>query len=385
MRTADILCWAILILFWVFYFWNWSKKEKHWIIGLGMFLFHFSMTFLAFQYLKEVGGDSTVYWRVANFPEENWGEWIYVLPYSAGYFIWAVRPFAYYLGLSYLSGTLIFSSLGMMGFLWLYQWISSYTIKFEKAQFPISVLFILILFLPNAHFWTSLVGKESLLFFLTVLALKLAFDKKFGLMAIPLILCILIRPVFGLIFLAVLSVFLFQYVRWSLLQKLILGILIGFLTLMAINFIVVYVDDFEWNLQIFENYAQFQYSRFNASDAYTKIPMENYSWPLRVFSVAYRPLIFEFSEGFWMLFLQIENTILLLLSLGIPITLYRHPRLIPYFLLISLFLFSIAVSTNVFGAFVRLKSLVTPFLALMGGWGWMILHSNIRSISRRDS
>jgi hypothetical protein len=147
----------------------------------------------------------------------------------------------------------------------------------------------------------------------------------------------------------------------------------------------VYVDDFEWNLQIFENYAKFQYSRFNASDADTKIPMENYSWPLRLFSVAYRPLIFEFSEGFWMLFLQIENTILLLLSLGIPITLYRHPRLIPYFLLISVFLFSIAVSTNVFGAFVRLKSLVTPFLALMGGWGWMILHSNIRSISRRDS
>lgn len=350
-----------------------------------MFLFHFSMTFLAFQYLKEVGGDSTVYWRVVNFPEENWGEWIYVLPYSAGYFIWAVRPFAYYLGLSYLSGTLIFSSLSMMGFLWLYQWISSYNTKLTKAQFPVSVLFTLILFLPNAHFWTSLVGKESLLFFLTVLALKLGFEKKFGLMAIPLVMCILIRPVFGVIFLAVLSFFLFQHVRWTLLQKLLLGLFICFLTWIAFNHIIVYVEDFDWNLQFFESYAQFQYSRFNASNADTKIPMENYSWFHRLFSVAYRPLIFEFRDGFWMLFLQIENTILLLLSLGVPVALYRHPRLIPYFLLISLFLFTIAVSTNVVGAFIRLKSQVTPFLAIMGGAGWVILFSNIRSFSRRDS
>jgi len=385
MKAVDFLSWAILILFWVYFFWKWSQKNRQWVIGLSMFLFHFIMTFLAFQYIKEAGGDSAVYWSVANFPEEYWGDWVYVLPYSAGYFIWFIRPFAYYFGLSFLSGTLIFSSLGIMGFLWLYQWISSYLEKSGKAQLPISVLFILVLFLPNAHFWTSLVGKESLLFFMTVLALKLAWDKRFGLMPIPLLMCILVRPVFGLIFLVALSFHLFQFVKWTLLQKTILGISIGFLTLFALNFIVVYVDDFEWNLQLFENYAQFQYSRFNASDADTKIPMENYSWPLRIFSVAFRPLLFESGMGIWMVFLQIENLILLLLSLGIPIGLYHRPQLIPYFFLILVYFFTIAVSANIFGVFVRLKSIVTPFLALMGGWGWMIFYLNIQSISKRES
>ncbi|NVK53934.1 MAG: hypothetical protein HWD85_13445 [Flavobacteriaceae bacterium] len=385
MKVVDLIFIGFLGVFWLFFFWNWFKKGKGWEIGLLMAVFHFSMTYLSYRYILQSGGDSLTYWRVAAFPKVSQGDWVFVLPYSAEYFLWMIRPFARFLGLSFFSGTLLFSSLSLLAFSWILKFLIRNKSVFQSSNAFFSVLPFIVLFLPNTHFWTSLVGKESFLFFLTVLSMKLVLDRKFLFLPVILLLAILIRPVFGILILAVVGFLLVKKGGRNKAQK--VGIALGsvILTIIAGNFLILYFDDFTFNFQLAETYAQYQYARFNSSGAITSVPMEDYNWIYRLFTVAFRPFIFESIEAGWMIFLKIENTILFLICLGIPISVYRYPRLFPFVVLILFYFFSIAISANVFGVFVRLKSVVTPFFALMGIWGWILLSSKIQEFSRSDS
>jgi hypothetical protein len=80
----------------------------------------------------------------------------------------------HYVGLSYLGVFMAFSTIGFVGFLKLYRILNFYDAG--KKLFGIKITYIILL-LPQFHYWTSAIGKDSLMFFGLMFFLEAIFFK----------------------------------------------------------------------------------------------------------------------------------------------------------------------------------------------------------------
>lgn len=81
-----------------------------------------------------------------------------------------VYIFIHYLGFNYLTSFLFFIILGYLGFLNLYVLLDKLDIS-KVSFFKIRLIYIILL-LPQFHFWTCALGKDSITFFLSTIIIK---------------------------------------------------------------------------------------------------------------------------------------------------------------------------------------------------------------------
>lgn len=125
-----------------------------------LFIVHLLLFFIYIIYAYLTASDSFNYYRTAS-NAESWGELWGTQTAFMNFITW---PFANLLGLSYNSVMLIFSFIGFQGIILTYLVAKENIPRLRPITGSFSILEYLFL-LPNLHFWSSSIGKGSVILF----------------------------------------------------------------------------------------------------------------------------------------------------------------------------------------------------------------------------
>ncbi|HPF12215.1 MAG TPA: hypothetical protein PKW08_10460 [Flavobacteriaceae bacterium] len=340
-----------------------------------LWLYHvvISLTFIA--YVSQSGGDALGYWfNVKHFEAYDLNYY-----YSLGIgttFMYVINYFpSKILELSFMTGSFLYAFLGYVGILLFY------IIFKQKAASQVRLfgvkLFPYLFFLPNLHFWSSGIGKDSILFFCIAVFFygMLRPRKHLVSMVLVLLLSYFIRPhitfflliSFGLGF--VLDGKLRSY------QKILLLLPLFLILVFSLQNVLTYlrIEDLDFNS--LNNFAEDKVLKLSRSHTDSAIDLSNYPYPLKVFTFLYRPLFFDIN-GVLAIFASVENLILLVLTLRLlranPFKLFRKSdyffkSMLIFFLLGTL---SFSLILGNLGIMLRQKNMFIPALLFICLWSF---------------
>ncbi|WP_154854782.1 hypothetical protein [Cyclobacterium xiamenense] len=367
MFLPDVLFIGI-VLVWVFLWIHRRAAKKNHLRQLRAFLFalwgyHLVIAYVYYRYLMHQGGDSLRYWELRSLPLEQAAGWLAHWGLGTAFLQWVNYPFSQGFALGFLSGTVGYAMLSFVGFLLLAEWIADRFLPVPSAR--IGIAGMLLLFLPNAHFWTAGVGKEAFLWLGLILVLvgADAISHKWGYLVLGLLLSLMVRPIQGLVLcVSVFGVLPFhpalrQHRRY--LVPLAAALILGIGVYRWIQGSLVYGFHLRWIGELLHWQQQYLASFGGTSS----VPMSDYSLVEKLATVLFRPFIWE-AAGFWTLAASLENTVLLLGMLGggwawfrtkgrLPVPVFYRISLVYGLLLSLLFAFTL---TNL-GILMRMKSI----------------------------
>ena len=145
---------------------------------------HLFFTFVYYFYTLNNVADSIGYYRRVLFLFDNWGE---TFGQGTTFIYFTLYPLVKFLGLTYFGSFFVYSFFGLLGYYYLLKiLIGISNVKFTKWFY--------LLLLPNIHFWSVAIGKDSLIFFgISFLAYLYFFRKKWFLYIFPILLVAFIR------------------------------------------------------------------------------------------------------------------------------------------------------------------------------------------------
>jgi hypothetical protein len=347
-------------------------------------IYHFIFTLVFSFYLQENGGDAIAYWNVHYLTSKSFEEWKAVWGTST-FFIELLNYIpSQILKLNFITGNFIYSALTFVGLRTLF-------LIFRKHFEPVNssmkwILFSIVFFLPNLHFWTSGVTKEALLFFsisqwLLFLNEPVKNLKNFYL-AIGI--SLMTRPVVGVLFILFSAVVILinrKEVNVSaFLPAVFLGILFSYLV-----FQLSHIDQIGW-----EGVAQYQNQQFeflNEFKADSFVAMETYPIYQQIFTLLFEPF-FVLGKGPWYFMASLENLLSFSICVYGLISFFIKPTLPPrIIIIIVLFLLVIngihLLSVNNLGIMLRLKSPFMIFIHWIAAYFIFKADFKFTSITRR--
>lgn len=265
-----------------------------------IFYFHFFFGLIFFAYVSKFGGDSTNYWFVTYFDFFELEDVLFMIKSGSatGYMLLLNYIPAKLLGLSFLTGTLFYSLLGYMGFVYFYLILKEQVPNWDKLKSTKILgfsVFPMLFFMPNLHFWSAAVGKDTLMFFsigLFVYSLRNIKKNSIGIV-IAILLTVFIRPHITLFMVSALGLgYLFDG-KLSSFQKtfMILTFSIGFILLLSTVQKFANIESLETDA--IEAYGNTQISNLSATRVGSAVDTSNYPLPLKVFTFLFRPLFFD--------------------------------------------------------------------------------------------
>ncbi|MDI1256588.1 MAG: hypothetical protein PSV16_10845 [Flavobacterium sp.] len=335
-----------------------------------LFLYHLVF---GVYFCLAVQGDAIGYWREAKSMSQQ--DFLFSLTQSQGtYFIYALNYYpSKILGLSYFTGTMIYSVIGFIGLTYFY--VNAISLIPNNPKFRNYYLFPLLFFLPNLHFWSCAVGKDTLLFFcigLFVHGLIQPF-KRMPLIVLALFLTYFIRPHMTLIMLLGFGIAYFSGKNISLFKRILfftamIGIAVAILPL-----VMKFSKIEEASLDAFDKFSQTKASVLGGAHTSSAIDISSYPFPLKIFTFLFRPLFFDIN-GIPSILASLENLLLLVLTFSIfrnkPVKSFRNAPFIiqgmVYFLFIGTLVFSQSLGN--LGIMIRMRNMFLPGLIIFILW-----------------
>lgn len=337
-------------------------------------LFYYHL-FFGVYFCFFVWGDAIGYWKVSKTLEL--GQVISYFSESQGtYFLFAFNYFpAKVLDLSYFSGTMLYSLLGFMGIAFFYL----ITIKFVpyNSKYKKYNLFPLLFFMPNLHFWSCGVGKDTLQFFCIAMFFYGIIKpfKRLPLILIGIVLSYYIRPhlalfmimTFGITYLTGAKISTFQRVLFT-------AVMIG-LAVVILPSVLSFARVDEASVDSFEQFSNEKAGLLSRSSTSSRIDISSYPLPLKIFTFLYRPLFFDIN-GIPGLLASIENLFYLILTIRVfrshPLQTFRKAPFVikglVYFLFIGTLVFSQSLGN--LGIMIRMRNMFLPGLLVYFLWAF---------------
>lgn len=287
-----------------------EKKMINWI-----FVFH-TIVCLAATPILFYGGDANHYWL---FPKQQTLTVIWEMvvnnprPSQIMFLIcWFPSNF---LSLSFLPGMLLFSLLGFWGFIFIMQTVKSFIpdlMELTKVKLAGVPIFPVIFLLPNMHFWSVGVGKDTLLFFSVsiIIYALLNLKKRWLHLLIGILVGYYLRPHVLLFLAAGYGVSFILSGKLNLFQKIAFAAVgsVIFFPLLSNVLEFAKIDQFTT-----EHLDDFSSSKSSAlSKAGSGIDFTDYPYPLKVLTFIFRPFFFDIN-GIPAFIASVENLIQLLL------------------------------------------------------------------------
>jgi len=274
-----------------------------------LFIYHYLLWAAYFVYAAFNPSDSHQYYYVAHsgFRGDFWLDY-----YGTGtqFIEFLTYALVNSLGLSYTACMILFAFLGYMGFVYLYLFLKE-TIVFKHKILGFDLILIL-LFLPNAHFWSVSMGKGSVVF----LGLGLFFYglSKFNSRWLAIFLGGLIiyyvRPhVMFIILIAGIIGFVSTSRRVTIGQRL-LFISAGLIIFLSIQEDVLKMTGLQENL--LEESTLLSHRAEELTKATSGVEIGSYNIPMKLFTFWFRPLFVD-APGLLGLIISIENLVYLIL------------------------------------------------------------------------
>jgi hypothetical protein len=373
---------APLLVFLGFVFINFFKRQlSNNKLGIlrKLWGFHLLVTVGFYYYTRNGGGDAWAYWTVAKEMEPS-NFWLYLIDSTGTYFLYALNYIpANILGMGFFSNTLLFSFIGFMGMVF-FLVIAFKTIPYN-TKYGRLFLFPTLFFLPNLHFWSSGVGKDSVLFFCVGLFVYclLNLSKRSPLLFITLLVAYLLRPhivlflviSFGVAYLMDSQIKPFKRVFFSVL---LLGV--GFAILPTV---MDFANIGEASVDGFEEFSENKSDLLSRGHTGSRIDGSSSSYTVKVFAFLYRPLFFDIN-GLPAVIASFENLLLLLISLKVlfskPITAFRKSPFIIKGLLLFLILGTLTFSATLgnVGIMIRMRNMFLPGFIIFMMWTLSYAH-----------
>jgi len=286
-----------------------SNREIHFLQWL--YFFHLVVSLAFSYYILKNGGDANAYWyRTPRFSIHV--PWESYFRTGTSFILFLTYPLVKYLHLSFYTGGLLFAMIGFNGFIYLYSIIRKFTKK-PVVLYGIRV-FPFILYLPNLHFWSAGIGKDSLTFFAILLFYHSLFQlqrKWFWAMA-ALGLAYFIRPHIALFLMVSSFIAILLDGRMKLSVKLALGILMLGAGIFLFNSVLTFMRLDEVSTAAVSNYTETKVNNLTKGSG-SALAIAGYPFPLKVFTFLYRPLFFDSNSSLAILS-SLENLVLLSMS-----------------------------------------------------------------------
>lgn len=275
-------------------------------------LFHFLLGLGYFFITNNGGGDAWGYWKIAK--QMSYAQFANDL--SGGEGTEFMRAFnfipAHILGMSFLSNTMFYSMLGSFGMSYFFL-IAARTIPYNKIINGY-VLFPLVFFLPNLHFWSSGVGKDTILFLCIAMFV-------YGLMKpltrVPLIviaglLSMAIRPHITLFLLVGFGMAYIFGGKISGFQRIVFSVVLIGIGLAILPSVMQFAKIEEASVESFDSFAQAKAGVLSRASTGSAIDISSYPFPLKVLTFWFRPFFFDV-RNINGLVASLENLILVIL------------------------------------------------------------------------
>jgi hypothetical protein len=225
------------------------------------------------------------------------------------------------LGLSFLSGSILYTILGFCGFVYFYMILKSKVFNIyalNRVKILGLPIFPGLLFLPNLHFWSSGVGKDTILFFCIALFFysSLRISKRFVGISISLILSFLIRPHITLFMLMAVGLGVAFDEKTKSYQKVLITVISVVVFISAINYVLNFVQLESLDTETVEIYSDTRASNLSNDRTTSSVNTSSYPYPLKVFTFLFRPLFFD-ASGVLGIVASVENLFLLLFFIKI--------------------------------------------------------------------
>lgn len=344
------------------------KIDEHFYFLLFLGIYHLFFVFISFDYVTKNGGDAFLYWLQTESTQHK--SWFDFFSYGTDAVLFLNYPFAKLLSISFFFGFVLYALIGFFGFIQLYR-LALLMMRSEEMTKASKYLLYAFLLLPNTHFWTAMIGKEAIIFAaLSTLFLK-AYQQKFTSVAFVLsfLIVFIIRPHVAFMLLFTLLIVLLFSSKMNVKQKTItFGSISAMLLISFYMFLQLSeIKRLDWSR--IQRYNLFSLRSFEGSGSF--VPIENYSYPMKLFTFYFRPL-FENPDNLIYWVLSVENSFLLmLLSVGVFLVVkYRSifckddfSKFIILFCLIGGLLFTQRYSG--LGIFVRTKIMFLPYLGIV--------------------
>ncbi len=387
------ICITIIVFLVGFNLKNWfvdfSRTERK--ILSKLFFYHFLIAIAFHFYISHFGGDATDYWEapkllsftdVINLARNG----------SASAILYLINYFpSNTLGLSFFVGNMIYALFGYLGFIYIF--------RIVKSQFPnlsdfdnIKLLglpiFPWIWFLPNFHFWSSGIGKDTILFICIALFVY-SFQnikRRWVGVFISMLFSLLIRPHISLFLLVSFGVGYTLDGKLKGYQKILifLALLIGFASIF--NYVLAFIQLETIDANSVEDYVTKKAMSLNKNESESGIDISGYPFPLKVFTFLYRPLFID-SPNLFGILSSIENLFLLLFTgkviMNKPLRGFFKSNNIVKSAIIFFCIGSAAFSLILgnLGIMLREKNMLVPYFII---FGYGVLMENYLKLKRND-
>lgn len=282
--------------------------------GFFLYLWHTLWCMAHLIILQYIGGDANMYYSVS--VSENFR------PFEFGTIavIYFTSFFSGVMGLSMLGVFLVNNVFGYIGFLGFAGSLKAVTyMKSDKVR----LLAFFIILLPSVSYWSSALGKDSISFMATGLALwaALDFQRRMSLMYLAILSMLFVRPHMAGMMIIALSVAFVFHANVSLIKRVFIGAVTVTLAAFLIPFSLQYSGMGESSdITAFMSYVE-------ARQGYNQqggggVDISSMSPPMQLFTYMFRPLIFE-ARSILQLASAVDNTILMFLFLAGGIAIWK--------------------------------------------------------------
>jgi hypothetical protein len=291
------------------------KYELHLHYLLAYHLF-FSLFFT--WYILTYGGDSQGYWRLGMEQTVVRGEvtWMSYFGDSTWFILWLCYIPSKILGLSYLTGNILFGALGFIGIRYIFILVADrFPTNHEILGIP---LFPTVFYFLNLHFWTAGVGKDAVSFW-AIAWFLFAIQKykdRWWQAAIALFFVYMARPHMGqaLIGGTAMAIMLGSDIKIHF--KIAMGIAAAVGTYLLLGQTAEFLKVEELNLESLTQLSETTAGNLSRGKVGSAVDISSYSIPMRLFTYMFRPLFID-AHNFVAFFSSVENLVYLWLSLFI--------------------------------------------------------------------
>lgn len=335
-----------------------------------LFFFHLLM---GTYYCFFIQGDAIGYWRVPKaYSMDTFKEGLF--NGEGTMFMYAFNfLFSNLLNMSYLSNTLVFSLFGFMGLTFFYL-VAVQTVPYNKIISGY-VLFPLIFFLPNLHFWSSGVGKDTTLF-LCIGMFTYGLMKPFQripLLVLAGLLSMAIRPHITLFLMVGFGLAYVFGGKVSPAQRIIFSAAMIAVGLAILPSVMEYAKIEEASAEGFDKFATGKAAVLSRSSAGSAIDISSYPFPLKVLTFWFRPALFDV-RNINGLIAALENLLLLIVFIKAmrtsPIRAFKAAPFVIKGLVIFLVVGTLAFSQSLgnMGIMIRMRNMFLPGMIIYLMW-----------------
>lgn len=338
-----------------------------------LFFFHLLLGLAYFFTTNNGGGDAWGYWWVPkSYSFETFTKGLF--NGEGTMFMHALNfVFSNLLQMSFLANTLLFSLFGFMGMTFFYM-IAIKTIPYTKIINGYA-LFPLLFFLPNLHFWSAGIGKDTTLFLcigMFAYGMMKPF-KRIPLIAVGLLLAMAIRPHIVLFLMVGFGIAYVLGGKVSFVQRAIFSVVLIGVGIAILPSVMEFAKIEEASMAGFEDFATKKADVLSRSHTGSAIDVSSYPFPLKVATFLFRPLFFD-ARNLNGLIASVEN--LALVSLFVmamrkkPIRAFKAAPFVIKGLVIFLIVGTLAFSQSLgnVGIMIRMRNMFLPGLLIFILW-----------------